>query len=201
MHTDLFPETLTAAPVEAVTCVTHMTTEVTPAQHLITFRDTTLVCLEQGEELFVAMRPVVEGMGLSWPRQYRKLAEDSDRFCVAFMATQMPGDDQSREHIFIPLERLFGWLMTIQPSRVKPEVRETVIAYQRECDRVLFRHFVHDLHLESAALRMVRPTTVAVARLTQQGKSRAEIAALLGKSPASITYHRRNARRLGLLAA
>lgn len=200
MNIDLFPETMPAAPIAAPLSVALMTT-VAPVVYHIAFRDTTLVCLAQAEELFVAMRPVVDGMGLSWRRQHRKLTEDADRFCVALMATQMPGDDQRREHVFIPLERLFGWLMTIQPSRVKPEIRETVIAYQRECDRVLFRHFFHDLHIESNALRLLRPITVAVARLTLEGKSRADIAAALGKSLASVTYHRRAARRLGLLTA
>lgn len=199
MHADLFPETLPPAPVMAPTCVVMMTTQMPPRPQHIAFRDTTLVCLEKDEEVFVALRPIVEGMGLSWPRQYRKLTEDVDRFCVALMATQMPGDDQAREHVFIPLERLFGWLMTIQPSRVNPASLETVIAYQRECDRILFHHFFHDLRTESSALRMLRATTVAVARLTLEGLSRAEIAVRLGKSPAAVTYHRRSARRLGLL--
>lgn len=197
MYADLFPETLPAAP----TCVDHKATQVAPALHLIPFRESTLVCIEQRGELFVAMRPIVDGMGLNWKTQYRKLTDAGDRLCVVLMTTQMPGDDQARKHVFIPIERLFGWLMTIHPSRVKPAIRDNVIAYQQECDRVLFRHFFHGLHVESEALRLIRPTTVAVARLTLEGKSRAEIAAILGKSLAAITYHRRSARRLGLLPA
>ena len=91
--------------------------------------------------------------------------------------------------------------MTIQPSRVKPAIRDTVIAYQRECDRVLFQAFQYELHRESHALRLLRPTCVEVAQLTKYGLSRSAIATRLGKSPASVTYHRRTARRLGLLAA
>ncbi len=198
MRTDLFPETL---PAEAPTSAYLKATQSALAPHIIPFRDTPLVCLEQGEEVFVAMRSIVEGMGLSWSRQYRKLMADSARFCIHRMTTQMPGDDQRREHTFIPLRRLNGWLMSISSSRVRPEVRETVVAYQQECDEVLFRHFFHDLHIESSALRLLRPRTVAVARLTLEGKSRREIAALLAISAASVTYHRAQARRLGLLAA
>ena len=50
------------------------------------------------------------------------------------------------------------------------------------------------------ALDQVRPMLRPVVECTEAGYSRADIAAPLGKSPASITYHRRTARRLGLLA-
>jgi hypothetical protein len=112
----------------------------------VRFRNQDLLCLEQDDEIFVAMRPVVEGMGLSWPRQYRKLLADSETFCVAFKATQIPGDDQSREHLFMPLEMLFGWLMSIHPSKVNPEIRPEIIAYRQECSRVLARHFSREIH-------------------------------------------------------
>lgn len=193
MQTELFPS------VSPANLRSLMTTQIVPARHYISFHGNTLICLERDDELFVAMRPVVEGMGLAWQVQHRKLTANAERFSVTMMVTQMPGDDQSRDHVFIPLERLNGWLMTIHPSRVKPEIREVVVAYQQECDRVLFRHFFHDLHIESHALRLLRPKTVAVARLTLEGKLRREIAALLAISEASVTYHRRCARHLGLL--
>lgn len=51
------------------------------------------------------------------------------------------------------------------------------------------------------ALDHVRPCLRPVVETTERGFNRAEIGLLLDKSPASITYHRRAARRLGLLAA
>jgi len=198
MNADLFPDTL---PNPAPTCEARRAPQVHPAAHYVSFRDTSILCLTAGDAVFVAMRPVVEGMGLAWQTQHRKLTALAERFCITFMVTQLPDDDQAREYLCIPLERLFGWLMTIHPTRVKPALRDKVIAYQRECDRVLFHHFHHELQVESHALRLLRPTTVAVAQFTQQGLSRLAIAARLGKSPASISYHRRAARRLGLLAA
>jgi phage regulator Rha-like protein len=49
------------------------------------------------------------------------------------------------------------------------------------------------------ALDELHPSLRPVVEGTEQGHSRADIAAPLGKSPASVTYHRRTARRLGLL--
>lgn len=49
------------------------------------------------------------------------------------------------------------------------------------------------------ALDQLRPCLRPVVEATEAGLPRAAIAAPLGKSAASITYHRRSARRLGLL--
>lgn len=53
----------------------------------------------------------------------------------------------------------------------------------------------------ATALDSVRPALRPVVEGTEQGHSRSEIAGPLGKSPNAITYHRRSARRLGLLPA
>lgn len=62
-----------------------------------------------------------------------------------------------------------------------------------------------ELHARTArfatALDQVRPMLRPVVEATEAGYSRTDIAGPLGKSPASVTYHRRAARRLGLLAA
>ena len=51
----------------------------------------------------------------------------------------------------------------------------------------------------AAALDQVRPALRPVVEGTQGGLNRAAIAAPLGKSCAAVTYHRSQARRLGLL--
>lgn len=98
-------------------------------------------CFMDNGEPMVILKPIVEDvMGLSWPRQYAKLSADQTA-CVAFKAIQVPGDDQVRRHMGVSLETFAVWLARLQPSRVAPEARETVVAYQREAARVLRNHF------------------------------------------------------------
>ncbi len=52
---------------------------------------------------------------------------------------------------------------------------------------------------EAAALHLLRPVTVAVAEQTEAGLNRSAIGFEVDRSPNSISYHRRSARRLGLL--
>lgn len=51
------------------------------------------------------------------------------------------------------------------------------------------------------ALDQIKPSLRPVVEGTEQGQSRSDIAGPLGKSIGSVTYHRSNARRLGLLPA
>lgn len=58
----------------------------------------------------------VEGMGMDWKTQFRKLQQ---RFkgCVVEMTTQLPGDSQRRNVVCLPLRKLAGWLQTISPNK------------------------------------------------------------------------------------
>lgn len=98
---------------------------------------------ETPETTMVAMKPVVEGMGLAWQPQHRKMVEHPVlKTCVTNSMMQMLGDAQAREWAFMPLNRLNFWLATIQPNKVPdPATRARVIEYQAECADALFHHF------------------------------------------------------------
>lgn len=111
----------------------------------IDFHGSKLIAIagDRPENTLVAMKPVVEGMGLDWTYQSRKLQSHPVlSTCVAVTAIQMQGDSQVREHTFLALNRLNFWLATIHPDRIKNEgVRKAVIIYQTELADVAFNHF------------------------------------------------------------
>lgn len=107
----------------------------------VPFLDGHIPCFMEDSEPMVILKPIAEGvMGLSWPRQFAKLSADQTA-CVAFKAIQLPGDDQARRAMGVSLDTFAVWLARLQPSRVRPEARDTVIAYQREAGRALREHF------------------------------------------------------------
>lgn len=105
----------------------------------VTFNDDMLFYVIEAGRQFVPVRPICEALGLAWQVQHRKLTGAQERWGVTMMVTPSAGGDQ--EMVCLPQSRLFGWLMTIHPSKVKPEVRAKLIAYQQECDDVLWRHW------------------------------------------------------------
>lgn len=111
----------------------------------IPFHNSTLYVLagETPETTMVAMKPVVDDMSLEWSGQRQKLERHPVlSTCTVVTPLQMPGDDQTREHTFLPLNRFHFWLATIQPNRITDfDIREKVIVFQTEAADVLFDHF------------------------------------------------------------
>jgi hypothetical protein len=115
----------------------------------VDFHGHTLITVRQRDKVYVAMRSISDAIGLDWKSQYSRLKRDPVlSTCVVMMTTQMPGDDQSREVIFLDINYLNGWLFGIDANRVKPHLRDKVIDYQNQCYIVLARHFRQDAEWE-----------------------------------------------------
>lgn len=105
----------------------------------VSFRAHSLTIIDQHGTPMVAMRPIVTGMGLRWEAQTVKLNTNKTRWGVSIIETPSPGGKQ--KSLCMPLRKLPGWLATIHPDKVRAELRETIIAYQNECDDVLWAHW------------------------------------------------------------
>ena len=106
----------------------------------VAFRDTNLLVINHHQQPYVPMRPIVDGMGMDWASQFIKL-KNNPRSSVVEITMQMKGDDQKRAMTCLPLRKLPGWLISIHPNKVRPEIRDKVIAYQNECDDILWEHW------------------------------------------------------------
>ena len=96
---------------------------------------------ETPETTMVAMKSMVEGMGLDWSGQARKL-QDHPVLGEGIRLIAIPSPGGPQESLVLPLTRVNFWLATIHSSRIPDAaVRAKVIGYQRECADVLFAHF------------------------------------------------------------
>ncbi|MGP5475978.1 phage antirepressor N-terminal domain-containing protein, partial [Pseudomonas helleri] len=112
----------------------------TAVSNVIPFRSAKLLLVDQAGEPFVPMKPVVEGMGLAWQTQHRKMMDGRFASVVTIMVTTGV-DGKQYEMACLPLRKLAGWLMSIHASKVRPELRDGVIAYQNECDDALWSYW------------------------------------------------------------
>lgn len=108
----------------------------------VEFRGDRLYGFESDDGVFVALKPIVESMGLDWSAQFRRVKRDPILAeGIAMMATPF-GRGGDQEAVCLKLDLVNGWLFTIDTARIQDEaVREKVIVYQRECYGVLARHF------------------------------------------------------------
>ena len=125
-----------------------------PNQINVPFHGSNLFLIQHNGEPYTPMRPVVEGMGLAWQTQHRKLTTNTERWGVTMMV--IPSLDKDNKALCIPLRKLFGWLQTLQPNRIRKEIRDKVIQYQNECDDVLWRYW----NTETNQLPAPTPTPV-----------------------------------------
>ncbi|MCK4089660.1 phage antirepressor protein [Acinetobacter radioresistens] len=109
-------------------------------QITVPFHNTELFLIEHNGQPYTPLRQIVQGMGLDWASQFTKIKQKFAT-CVVEITMQMLGDDQSRSHTCIPVRKLPAWLYSVNPNKVKPELRDTVIKYQEECDDVLWDYW------------------------------------------------------------
>lgn len=90
--------------------------------------------------VFVPIRPICDNLGITLAGQRERINRDpvlsAETSSVSVTLTQ-----QAREMICLPLKFIPGWLFGINANRVKPEIRERLIRYQRECYDVLAEAF------------------------------------------------------------
>ena len=107
-------------------------------QRAILFYEDELTAVRTGDgRIFVPVRPIVERLGLNWSGQYSRIKRDpvlQEELSVCVIQTDRLG---AREAVCLPLDYLSGFLFGISADRVKPEYREDVLRYQRECYKVL----------------------------------------------------------------
>ncbi|WP_427144074.1 phage antirepressor N-terminal domain-containing protein [Pseudomonas nitroreducens] len=94
------------------------------------------------DQRLVVIRPVCEGIGLSWNSQFERIKRDDVlSTCIRVIRMQVHGDIQQRELTCLPLKYLNGWLFGIDTRRCRKEIRPALIRYKRECYQVLAAHW------------------------------------------------------------
>lgn len=118
----------------------------------ISFNNQSLVTFEQDGVHYTAMKPICDNIGLEWGSQYNRIKRDDVLNSVIFIMKMTGNDGKDYQMICLPIEYLNGWLFGIDVNRCKPEIRETLIKYKKECYQAL-----HDYWFKGKAERTINP--------------------------------------------
>ncbi|MCG3706420.1 phage antirepressor N-terminal domain-containing protein [Aliarcobacter butzleri] len=102
----------------------------------VDFKNDKLDIIEETQSIVV--KDICEHIGLRFRTQYEKIKAD-ESFESKLIKVQTRGGLQ--EVFTIPLSKLNGWLFNINPNKVKPEVKQKLIEYKKECFNVLNNYF------------------------------------------------------------
>ena len=107
----------------------------------VNFHGNEIAVIEKDGKQYVAMKPIVEAMGLEWSQQVKNIKNDPVLSSTMGVTPIVAEDGKKREMVCLPLDYLNGWLFKIPASRYTGKKREAIIMYQKECYKALFDYF------------------------------------------------------------
>lgn len=107
----------------------------------VNFHGNEIAVIEKDGKQYVAMKPIVEAMGLDWKKQHALIHRDPVLSSTVTVTGIVADDGKKREMVCLPLDYLNGWLFKIPASRYTGKKREAIIMYQKECYKALFDYF------------------------------------------------------------
>lgn len=117
------------------------TIELTPVeQKQVWFYEDEITAVKMNDgRVFVPVRPLIERLGVAWASQLQRIRRDPvlDEELLSVFVTNTESARGGRDVQCLPLDYISGFLFGINANRVKPEVRDDVIRYQKECYKVL----------------------------------------------------------------
>ena len=120
-----------------------------------------IVQLGENGEIYVALRPIVEALGLDWSGQLQRikrdpvLGDETKTISVGVTTTQIKQRGEgAKYYVCLPKQYLSGFLFGINANRVREELRESVIKWQREAHLILDAAFTGDADSAMAAMRL-----------------------------------------------
>jgi P22_AR N-terminal domain/ORF6C domain len=109
------------------------------------YGDPVPVAQVEGGEILVPLRPLTSFLGLDYSAQYRRVSR-SEVMADSVRSVMMRSEDGSmRSQLCLPLDMLPGWLMGLDTNRIKPDLKEKLLRYQREAFKVLWNAFKGDI--------------------------------------------------------
>jgi hypothetical protein len=135
-----------------------------------------LVEVEGRQKIYVPVRPICEFLGVAWSPQLRRINRDPILSTSSISVTVTVTESGQRGQVIcLPLDHLNGWLFKINADRVKPEVRDKVLRYQRDCYRVLADAFL-DMSESDEWMTTDPETRIVLQQIEQMGLAIAEMA-------------------------
>ncbi|WP_386696699.1 phage antirepressor N-terminal domain-containing protein [Lonepinella sp. MS14436] len=124
----------------------------------IQFYNHALITFEQNGTHYTAMKPICENIGLDWKAQHSRIQRD-EVLSQGILMIRTPSNGGEQQMLCLPIEYLNGWLFGIDIKRCKPEIRETLIRYKKECYQALANYWLKGKAERQTAVKIERLST------------------------------------------
>ena len=105
----------------------------------VQFHGSTIFVVTHKGEPYAPMKPIVSDMGLDWGGQQQKLSANKDRWGIEIIP--IPTTSGIQQTLCVPVRKLPAFFASINPNKVRPELRDRIRLYQDECDDALWNYW------------------------------------------------------------
>lgn len=109
--------------------------------HSIIINETEIFIISEANEKFVAIKPICQALGVNYDTQIEKINNDEILGQLTTLRGSTGADGKEYKMRVMPIRFIFGWLFTINPKNVNPEIKHLIIKYRMECYNALFDSF------------------------------------------------------------
>lgn len=107
----------------------------------VTFHGDTIFCINYQNQPYTPAKPIVENIGLAWQSQCQKLNMNRERWGITNIV--IPTSSGSQQMLCLPVRKLPAYLASINPKKVRPELRAKIELYQAESDDALWNYWMN----------------------------------------------------------
>ena len=143
----------------------------------VKFHSDTIFCLTHNNQPFTPMKPIIENMGLGWASQTQKLNANKERWGVTMIV--IPSENGEQNMLCMPVRKLPAYMNSINPKKVRAELRAKIELYQNESDDALWKYWT-----DGQAVRQSAHGDTLTA--TEQAQLQAIVQAKAGMVPADM---------------
>lgn len=124
----------------------------------VTFHGDTIFCINYQNQPYTPAKPIVENIGLAWQSQCQKLNMNRERWGITNIV--IPTSSGSQQMLCLPVRKLPAYLASINPKKVRPELRAKIELYQAESDDALWNYWMNG-RAERAKAEPVIPSPIS----------------------------------------
>ena len=141
-------------------------------------------CPFENETHYVAIKSICKALDIDHQKQFDRIKNDpilKDAYTHTVYASDSSGS-RKQQMLCLKLEYVFGWLFSIDDSKVNAKAKPGFIQFKKECYHALYEHFYLRSALYERKERMIAEKKLAIQEVEIQiNKSKTDLKGLQGE--------------------
>ena len=143
---------------------------------IVKVNNTDIECPYENEQHYVAVRSICKALGIDHQKQFERIKNDpilKDAYTDTVYTSDSSGT-RKQAMFCLPVRYIFGWIFTIDESKVSDRARPTFMQYKRECYDALYEHFFLRAAMYEQRERMLAKKRDEILELEQKKQDASE---------------------------